>query len=391
MKLNNLSSQIHFCGKIIDAHAHIGKWQDGGNLRTFTIDQLDTFTKEPIKASGGDVVDKMLVSSLDCLSSAGQTDEYSANKKLIDSIKGRPQYAAIASCDPKGGSVENIKRLFDENPNSFLGLKFHPSGGGYFASDKALDPYLKFAQERKLPCLFHCEIPWKRVEAEKGIEKYVLENEPEKMPSSPQEIYKAAKKVPDTPVIMAHLGSGGRPAHEIAIKTLLDSIDKGEALLYADISWVDCDKGLEHKPTIIDLIRKLKNHKKGDMTSRLLFGSDAPLGSFASAQNGANVYGQSVADIKSAIKKNFEKDADDLIDKIFYRNAHELFFKSQQIQNQNGNSPISQGVKSTAKKISKTTLGLIIGLGVAIIAGDAYLLHNKKSAQKISNKAQLVG
>ena len=119
------------------------------------------------------------------------------------------------------------------------------------------------------------------------------------------------------------MGLGGDKAHEVGINTLLKSIEKNDAKLYADLSWVDWNN--PEKPHIIEVIDKLLHSSKGDMTERLLFGTDAPLGVFgekALKQQGA--YEKNIINIKTAIKKNFGEDANKIISRIFYRNSKKL-------------------------------------------------------------------
>ena len=79
----------------------------------------------------------------------------------------------------------------------------------------------------------------------------------------------------------------------------------------------------------------MKNTSKGDKTDRLLFGTDAPIGRFGgNGENGLKpyeAYQKVVTDVKNAIKNAFsQKEADELIEKIFYKNADNLFFSKSQ-------------------------------------------------------------
>ena len=354
MILNQINP-ISFTGKIIDAHTHIGKW----NSQYYPVSALDTFSKQPL--SNGDTIDRMIVSNLSCIESDGMLDEINGNIELLKASKQNSKLAPLVVCQPKTGNVDNIRKLFNENPDGFFGLKFHPETHEIFASDKRLEPYLKFAQEKKLPCLFHCGIAW-----ENG--KLVPES---RRFSSPSEIYAAARKIPDTPVILGHLGSGGKEVHAPAMDVLMSSIKKADATLYTDISWVDINSA--DKPTIVELIKKLKNTEKGDMTNRILFGSDVPIGEY-SAKNGLSgksLYEKVVVDIKNAIKKNFD-DANELIEKIFYKNAEELFFKGKQkINEQTKTAP------PKVKRLSKTKMGIAAGIGAVLIGFAGYFFYNK--------------
>ncbi len=76
---------------------------------------------------------------------------------------------------------------------------------------------------------------------------------------------------------------------------------------------------------LVEIIKRLKNTSKGNMTNRILFGTDAPIARFHS-DNAEKIYKNYICDIHSAIKKNFPAEADELTDKIFYENAKKLFF-----------------------------------------------------------------
>lgn len=334
---------------------HIGNWQGA----KYQVEYLDTFSKQPL--SNGDTIEKMIVSNLSCIEKNGMKNELEGNLEMLDIAQINHKIAPLAVCQPRTGSIQNIRKLFNENPGKFVGLKFHPDGHEIMATDDLFTPYLKFAQQKKLPCLFHCGIPWENGELVEAAKRY----------SSPYAIYEAAKKIPDTPVILAHLGAGGEKVHPVAIDVLLDSIETGKANLYADISWVDIDN--LNKPTIIKLIKKLQYTKKGDMTNKLLFGSDAPIGEFATGKDGLNgrqFYEKVVLDIKSAIKNNFGDKAYEITDKIFYKNAKELFFERNWAKN--------TSVRSVIKKISKTKFGLAIGTGLLAFSGIAFRVFNRK-------------
>ncbi|MCQ2754215.1 MAG: amidohydrolase family protein [bacterium] len=335
MKIYNISN-IVFSGKIIDSHMHVGNWYGS----KYQYSELDTFIKNPL--SNGDTIEKIIVSNLSAIDKNEMLDELEGNKEILKIAENNPKIAPLAVCQPKTGSVENIKKLFDENPNKFVGLKFHPDGHEIMATSNLFDPYLMFAQEKNLPCLFHCGIQWENGKLADEAFRY----------SEPEKIYQAAKKVPKTPVIMAHLGAGGETVHSKAIQVLMDSIDKKDANLYADISWVDIDK--PNKPTIVNLIKKLKEKNALD---RILFGSDAPIGEFANGKDGLTgkeFYEKTIVDIKTAIKNNFNDDADSIIDKIFYQNAEKLFFNKE-----NGQTEIKSNPK-TKKVLAITFCGLAI-------------------------------
>ena len=339
--------------RIIDVHAHYGRTQpqELGMKQGFDS-TIQTLLNNPL--SGGEKIEKILVSSADGLIDSKNYDEFVSNRTIISACNNEPRMIPIALCQPHKGSVRNIEKLFKENPNRFVGLKFHPNCHDIPVADERYIPYMEFAQKKNLPCLFHCAL------AEKDKINH----------SSPEEIYKLAKHTPKTPVILAHLATGGSDEHKQAINTIYNSILKNDATLYADISWVNIDD--KTTPDIIELIKKLKNHPNGDYTNRILFGTDAPIARF-SENNGLKSYSDYVTKIKNSIKNDSElaKDADNLIDKIFYRNAEELFFTK----------------KNTKKLLTMKNLGLIglVTICSGIIAHQ--IIKNKTARTNTKNQS----
>lgn len=315
MKIVNTISLVNFTGKIIDAHVHIGKLDGEVN----TKEKLDTFVKSNLPNK--DTVEKMIVSDLDVLHS--KKGEYEGNKAALELFKNNDKYALLASCNPKDGNIKNIKKLFKEFPDEFKGLKFHSAIQNLELSDKKYDTYMKFASKNNLPCLFHSQA--NTLEGGKIDPKSIHI-------SDPQSIYALAKKFPKTPVVMAHMGAGWRESHDKAIDTLIESIKKGDANLYADVSWVDIDDAQTH---IVKAIKRLKgigenDWKHGDQSFRLMFGTDAPLARFKN-DNAREVYSKFVENIKTSIKndKDLKADSEKIIDDLFYNNAKKLYLSSK--------------------------------------------------------------
>lgn len=356
-----------FLGKIIDTHAHVGKL----NGQTYQKDQLDVFVKSTLP--NNDVVEKMYVSNIDVLTAI--ENEYTGNKKTLDLFKNSNNYDVFAACSPKTGSVDNIKRLYEEYPDRFIGLKFHPTIQNLELTDKKYEPYMEFAAKNKIPCLFHTAVI---VDKKGKISKTSTEV------SDPKAIYSLAKKYKDTPVVMAHLGAGWNESHDRAIDVLIESVKKGDANLYADISWVDI--GLAHngnfpkdehrsKEHILKAIKKLKgigdkNWKHGDQSFRLMFGSDAPLDRFADKNDRIKEYTKFIDDIKFAIRndKDLKPDAEKIIDDLFYNNAKKLYKKGS-----------SKAVPDKSGRWKWITAGVIVLLG-----GVLLFCRNKKSKNKNS-------
>ena len=310
----------NFKGRIIDSHTHLGKWYEN----TYNANDLDVFYKQPL--ANGDVIEKMIVSNLSCIEPNGLLDELQGNKELLEIAKNNPVLAPLAVCQPNvtKGDVTKIEQLLKENPNSFVGLKFHPKRMELPADDASYNAYMKLAEKYKLPCLFH---------SDKTFETFYINGvkAPRCEYSRPEQIYKLAQRTPKVPIILGHLGGNEGKDTKAAVDILVDSIENNKATLFADISWVNCDT--TEKPDIIEAIRRLKNTKKGDMTERLLFGTDAPIARFGKeGEKGLKpieAYNKVVIDVKNAIKKAFPEEGEKIIEKIFYQNAKNLFFKKQ--------------------------------------------------------------
>lgn len=353
----------NFTGKIIDTHAHVGTL----NGKNYKKEDLDVFVKTTLP--NNDVVEKMYVSDTDVLTTL--KSEYDGNKSLLNLFKGSDKYEVFAACSPQNGSVDNIKRLYEENPDRFIGLKFHPTIQKLSLSDNRYIPYMDFAEKNNIPCLFHSAVA---VDEKGFISKSSREI------SDPQYIYSLAKKYKNTPVVMAHLGAGWNEAHDKAIDVLIESIEKGDANLYADISWVDI--GLPHsgnfskdehraKEHILKAIKKLKgignkDWKHGDQSFRLFFGSDAPIDRFADKNDRIKEYTTFIDDIKFAIRndKDLKPASEKIIDDLFYNNAKKFYKR--------------QSIKSTTKlPPPKNNLWKWILAGAVLISGAILALRKK--------------
>ena len=342
MKVNSISNFV-FKGKIIDSHGHIGSWNEGNSLKNYNND-IDVLIKNNLE--NGDTVEKMIISNLDCMSKKSASEfisnEVIGNRNLLEFAKNNPKIAPLATCQPGFGDVKNIAKLISENQDKFVGLKFHPEQLQIPVDNIAYEPYLKFAQENKLACLFHS-----------GSSAV----------SNPELIQKMAKKFPETKFVIAHWGAECGGNYDKVTNIIIDSAKNKNSKIYADISWVDCND--KAKPTLKKIIKQLKEAGAMD---RILFGSDAPLGRFGgNGENGLSprrAYSELVNDIKTMIKGEFEpKEAEEIIDMIFYKNSKELFFK----EGESIRTPID--IPKPKSKMGK----YLVGFGAVVITGIAAL------------------
>lgn len=309
--LANTYNKPNFNGKIIDSHVHCGKWT---NDIFSTKDVLEFFNRK--FNNGKDSIDRVIISNLDCIingkNNAPYKDELSGNIKLLKECLNNKKLIPFVVCQPGYGSAKNIELLLNSYPNLIKGLKFHPACLNVPANDHKYIPYMELANKYNKPCLFHCEVVTDKNNnfIRTGV-------------SDPEYIYETARQFPNVPVILGHMGLGGPEAHEAGIETLINSIERGDAKLYADLAWVDWDNPA--KPHIVEVIDKLLHSSKGDKTERLLFGTDAPLGVFGEkALKQRNAYDNNIKNIKQAIRNNFGNDANKIISRIFYRNSKKL-------------------------------------------------------------------
>ena len=355
MKINNINN-INFNGKIIDSHVHSGFWYD----KKYTLEDLDTFSKAPL--SNGDIVEKMLISSLDSMQKDGSLNEVQGLEKILKETSNNPKYGVLAVCQPNltNGDTREISQIIEQNRDRIFGLKFHPKVlNAPITKNSQVDEnyvnYLKMAQEKKLPCLFHTE---------KGNI------------TSATQVYELAKKAPNASVILGHCG--GYDGIDEAIEVIKKSIKNNDAKLYCDISWLDWKNDLPdgaHK-SVKKLIEQLK---KINALDRILFGTDAPLGCFGEKQVGnighKEAYEKTVIGLKNMIKTEFGQEADEIIEKIFYKNANKLFFSRK-------------AIKGKKAPILIAFAGIVGFLG---ILGGVYIKnHTQKITKKQNNEISLI-
>lgn len=400
MKINTIG-KINFKRNIsyIDMHTHDKPIEKLG--KSANEQDLLKFTRKNIEIDGDVFVpSKIIPTSLDCCfykDGKPYAEELNGNEDILKSFSNTSIKNFYATCQPKTGSVENIEKLFEKYPDKFVGLKFHPNGAELEADNLLYDSYLEFAKKKGLPCLFHSDrsvdTTYKWIE--NGVEKSSTQMKSKY--SRPEQIYKLAKRHPDVPVIMAHFGGPEKEDINATIDTIVSSVKNNDAKMYADISWVDIDNSKETMDKIAYIIEKLKNSDSGDLTDRVLFGTDAPIDRF-NYKNANENYENFVTGIYKTIKSNFDDDADEIIDKIFYKNANELFFEknwakeakenveaiaeNDVIKNLNVPEKIAEPIKNL-KKFSKAKVGAMVALGALVVgAATAFIIkHNKKASK----------
>ncbi len=359
--------------EIIDAHTH-DKTMEKRGVGANSSDILKFLNKS--FESDGDTftVTKMFPSALDACFNDKTTGkpyagEIKGNEAIIKTFEGTNIKKFLAVCQPKSGNVRNIEELFKKHPNKFIGLKFHPEGLELRADSSLYNPYMQFASKYKLPCLFHSDrtftTNYPYIDEETGAE--IISTVHKSKYSRPEQIYTLAKRYPNVPVIMAHCGGPEEKDLNAAVDIVINSAKNKDAKLYVDMSWVSTDikDNKRNMTKFIEVVKKLKNSSSGDLTDRILFGTDAPIDVYNSSE-AENIYKSYITDIHKAIKEHFGKDADKLTDKIFGKNAKNVYI----------DNPIIN-----FKRLCKAYAGFI-AIGAGILLGAGYIIKNKDSIFK---------
>lgn len=283
---------------IIDVHSHIGHWS-ADNV-DFTEEVLQEAFNKPFEVAVSedetelDEVVYVLVSNMNAIDtlpdSTPTEDEIEANENMLEICRQNPKFKAMIVGQPGHGDASKLAALLDAHYDEIFGIKLHPNTLLLNANDPLYEPYMEVAQQYNMPVLFHSQDNW----------------------SDPLYIYETAMKFPDVPVVMAHLGMGDDWNHFRAFGILQSAVASGTANLFADVSWLSPDV----------IVRILKEADE-ELVTRLLWGTDIPLGPFGDP----SYYAERVSDVKCAIRASFdENDAEELIHRLFFQNAYDLYF-----------------------------------------------------------------
>jgi predicted TIM-barrel fold metal-dependent hydrolase len=309
---NYRANFVAFLGKtmIIDAHAHIESENDPNLKSHFYGNDLGAGILDAAvdieNISGDNLVKQVLVSNITGIDTidhkaGGQPfqSQRVANEETLRICEKHRKFLPEAVCQPGHASPEEIEELVSQN--KFYALKFHPYYLGINANDEVYDPFIEIAKKHELPCVFH---------SAPGT-------------SDPALIYDLAKRHKDVPFVLYHMNLGSNEDKERAIRIVKESLDKKDANLYLEISWVD----MEMDPNKPSLITKAIDTVGAD---RVIFGTDASLGDFGRRVNseflGNKNYDGRIEQIKRNIRANYDpEEAEDIINKIFYENSKKLF------------------------------------------------------------------
>ena len=276
---------------IIDSHVHIGKslWGD--------------FSAEYLMQIVDSSIDYVICSNLEGIDSPVFKSEKECNEQMLKITTIYPKIKPLYVCQPNLSQNTDTAREFLEKYPQIIGLKFHPECMKLPANSDKYNPYLDLAKELKKPCLYHS-----------GHIKSKF--------SSPELIYQKAQEYPEVPIILGHLSTGPKNCHIKAIEIILESIEKNNATLYVDTSWIDFigEKLNESYEDTLMLIEALKNTSKGDYTHRILWATDCPVGKFNQTKED---YYKNLSLFQKKIIENFKDE--NLLENILYNNARNLY------------------------------------------------------------------
>lgn len=222
--------------EIIDVHAHIG------NFRGYDL-SLENLLQN-MKRYG---INFALISNIDAAQLSGITpnkSETEANEETANTVRNNSEVLrGLVWVRPNDGSPEVIEKFLNQKlPDGhpiFVGMKFHPEMNHFKADDESVDTYIKLCAKYRIAAVFHCG------------------RSPSN--SSPERIYNIAKRHPDVPIILYHMGAFG--PHESAIRIAEEALKNKDAQLYLETAQVDTD-------SVLTAIRTVGS-------DHVLFGTDA--------------------------------------------------------------------------------------------------------------------
>jgi uncharacterized protein len=210
---------------IIDIHAHIG------NFRGYDLSLTNLL--QNMKRYG---INFALISNIDAAQLSGVTpnkSETEANNETATAVRNNSAVLrGLVWVRPNDGSPQLIEQFLTQKlPDGntiFVGMKFHPEMNHFKADDESVDAYLNLCAKYHIPAVFHCG------------------RSPSN--SSPERIYNIAKRHPDVPIVLYHMGAFG--PHESAIRIAAEALKNKDAQLYLETSQVDPNSVLKAIQTV---------------------------------------------------------------------------------------------------------------------------------------------
>lgn len=225
---------------VIDIHGHIGTLSTDFGQRDISTEQLLALVERYD-------VGLTLVSNVEgsAAEDGANRSEEQANADTFAVVQAHAQrLRGLLWARPNDGSAATLARFaglkLDDGSRAFVGMKLHPDWQGVPADDARMDPYMDLCAAAGLPLVVHTGAVGTH--------------------SSPERIYALARRYPDVPVVLYHMGFFGE--HEPAIAAVEQAMRDGDADLYLETS--ECDSA-----TVLEAVRRVS-------PARVVFGSDVP-------------------------------------------------------------------------------------------------------------------
>ena len=219
--------------KIIDAHAHVGKFGSWAN----------------VSCTAGELIGKMDASAVE------KTILFAPDNSLVRSaVKKYPKrFVGFVWPNPHdAGALSLVKESVDRW--GFRGVKLHPLVHAFLPTDEEVLPIVEFARKRRIPVAIHSGHP------------------PFSLPWSIGEL---AEMYPDVRIVMLHMGH----AHGVYIQAAINTAKKYDNIILET-------SGVSMHSKIKEAVEKVGE-------GRVVFGSDYPFHDYTVELQKVNVAGLS--------------------------------------------------------------------------------------------------
>ncbi len=221
---------------IIDTHVHIGGSDVGFSMsEEKVLAAMEKYHIDFCLVSNGDAVEVDHEQKL--IPKEYQVSQEDALRRCITFARSNPGKIGVGIwVKPLTEKVtKELEQLIAENRDIVSALKLHPYHSKISPVDEKVRPFLELAKKYNLPVVSHTGT---------GPE------------DAPVHVYEAARKFPEIPFVMVHMGLGSDN------KEALELLGKADNL-YGDTTWVPVE-------TTIEAVHRYGSRK-------LFFGSDMPI------------------------------------------------------------------------------------------------------------------
>lgn len=268
-------------GMIIDTHVHIGADLVGFCMKEEMVwEAMEKYNIDYVLLSNGDSVE--MDHQQQPIPEELQVTQEKALERALSFAKKHPDRIGVGVWVKPHfqGLTAELEKMIEENLEYIYAIKLHPFHSNEKPDGEKVRPYLELAKKYKLAVVSHTG----------GCEA-----------AHPKYLYEAAKRYPDIPFVMVHMGLGTDN------QEALDLLGKADNL-YGDTSWVPMS-------TTIEAIRRYGSKK-------MLFGSDMPIDGvdtyFCNPKGERSLYQDYFHVLPTKVTKEEYED-------VMYKNAIRLF------------------------------------------------------------------